>query len=517
MKKIIALLLALAMVFALAACGSAEKPEETPAESPSASAPVETPAESEKPAEPEVPSIAGTYRFKYVDLYGDATAFTVTLKDGGAYSITTAGALGSAAYEGTWTDKGDGTFTTSALEGAPALDFAEADGTIVWKIDGRDVVPGDYVEPTEFLEKVLVTDPTNAAEAVGVYTFGMVNKFGSTVPYVVWVNADGTYAIHMNNSFTGLHTYTGDKWSVNAQGVVTFGPATFEGDTPMGDWFNADAGYTSSWQLHGDGTCEPAGYIETIVAIDLAAQPIEILPAGFDKVGVYAFGQINKFGSTVPYIVWINANGTAVIHMNNSFTGLHTYTATEWTYNEDGTVSIGALTFEGDTPMGDWFDAAAGYTSTWTLNTDGTCEPAGYKESKAPVDLAAQPAEIWPAYNSVGGVYYFGMINKFGSTVPYALVLKDDGTAKIVMDNSFTGVHAYTATEYTVEGDLVSVGALTYEGDTPMGEWFDAAAGYTSTWKLNSDGTCVPDGYVDTVVAVDADKLSDGAKAEIQG
>lgn len=516
MKKIIALLLALAMVFALAACGSTEKPEETPAETPSASTPAETPAESEKPAEPEVPSIAGTYRFKYVDAYGDATAFTVTLKDGGAYSITTAGALGSAAYEGTWTDKGDGAFTTSALDGAPALDFAEADGTIVWKIDGRDVVPGDYVEPTEFLEKVLITDPTNAAEAVGVYTFGMINKFGSTVPYVVWVNADGTYAIHMNNSFTGLHTYTGDKWSVNGQGVVTFGPATYEGDAPMGDWFNVDAGYTSSWQLHGDGTCEPAGYKETIVAIDLAAQPVEILPAGADKVGVYAFGQINRFGSTVPYIVWINADGTAAIHMNNSFTGLHTYTATEWTANEDGTVSIGALTYEGDTPMGDWFNADAGYTSTWTLNTDGTCEPAGYKESKAPVDLAAQPAEIWPAYNSVGGVYYFGSINRFGSTVPYAVILKDDGTAKIVMDNSFTGVKVYTAAEYTVDGDMVSIGALTYEGDTPMGDWFNADAGYTSTWKLNGDGTCVPDSYKETVVAIEADKLSDDAKAAIQ-
>ena len=114
-------------------------------------------------------------------------------------------------------------------------------------------------------------------------------------------------------------------------------------------------------------------------------------------------------------------------------------------------------------------------------------------------------------------VYYFGQVNKFGSTVPYAVVLKDDGTAKIVMDNSFTGVHAYTATEYTVEGDLVSIGALTFEGDTPMGDWFNADAGYTSTWKLNGDGTCVPDGYKDTVVPVEADKLSDGAKAEIAG
>lgn len=39
-----------------------------------------------------------------------------------------------------------------------------------------------------------------------------------------------------------------------------------------------------------------------------------------------------------------------MIHMDNSFTGVHSYTAEEWTYNGDGTVSIGALSYEGDPP-----------------------------------------------------------------------------------------------------------------------------------------------------------------------
>ena len=57
MKKVLALILALAMVFALAACGQqaapAEKPAEKPAEQP-ADKPAEQPASNDKP-------LAGTY------------------------------------------------------------------------------------------------------------------------------------------------------------------------------------------------------------------------------------------------------------------------------------------------------------------------------------------------------------------------------------------------------------------------------------------------------------------------
>ena len=53
MKKFVALLLALAMVLSLAACGASE-PAPAPTDAPKAEAPAETPKE-EKPAEPEVP------------------------------------------------------------------------------------------------------------------------------------------------------------------------------------------------------------------------------------------------------------------------------------------------------------------------------------------------------------------------------------------------------------------------------------------------------------------------------
>ena len=57
MKKIIAMLLALVMVFALVACGNADKPVES--EKPGESQQPEKPAESEKPAEPVMPEFDG--------------------------------------------------------------------------------------------------------------------------------------------------------------------------------------------------------------------------------------------------------------------------------------------------------------------------------------------------------------------------------------------------------------------------------------------------------------------------
>lgn len=67
MKKIIAMLLALVMVFALVACGNADKPDEKPVDSqkPTETQPVESqkpdekPEESQKPAEPVMPTFDG--------------------------------------------------------------------------------------------------------------------------------------------------------------------------------------------------------------------------------------------------------------------------------------------------------------------------------------------------------------------------------------------------------------------------------------------------------------------------
>ena len=503
-KKVSATVVALTMAASLAACGGASSETTTTT---TASSETET-------TTAEVASIAGTYRFDYTDPYGDVTTFTVTLKEDGSFNIMTLGAMGSGVYNGTeWTDNGDGTFTTGAADAAIDTEFVAEDGTITWKIDGTNAVPVDYVEPTEFIEKT--SDPANAAEAVGVYVFGMVNDWGTTVPYILWVNADGSYNIHMNNQRTGLHSYSG-TWTYSQDNIIACGPAAYEGDTPQGDFFDADNEYSSEWYLYADGTCTPTNYEGQTAEVSLSEQPAEIYPANADLVGIYLFGMVNDWGTTVPYVLWINADGTAAVHMNNSRTGLHSYYASEWTVADDGTVSLGSLTYEGDTPQGDFFDADNGYASTWTLNTDGTAIPTNYTGSTGDIDTNELPASIYPAGNATVGTFYFGMVNDWGTTVPYILKIKSDGTCQIVMDNQRTGVHIYTGT-ITDNGDgTITTSELTYEGDTPQGDFFDADNGYASTWKLNTDGTAVPTNYEGTVVDVDTGSLTDEAKEAVQ-
>ena len=393
LKKLLAVAAALCMVVVLAACGSSDA-DSTPA-----------PGTSDGEQTPDVPAgIAGTYHFDHTDVYGDITSFTVTIKDDGSFNMMTLGAMGSNIYSGAeWTDHGDGTFTTGATDKALDVDWAGPDGSVTWVIDGANVVPDGYEEPTEFLSNDL-KDPTNAAEAVGVYTFGQVNSWGSTIPYVVWLNADGTAVIYMDNSFTGVHSYTAEEWTYNGNGTVSIGALSYEGDPPKtenaGPWF-ADDTYESTWTIRGDGTCVPVNYTDSVMSVDTGSLPEELYYEGIENAGVYVFGQVNSWGSTIPYVVWLNADGTAAIHMDNSFTGVHSYTAEEWTYNGDGTVSIGALSYEGDPPKtenaGPWF-ADDTYESTWTIYGDGTCMPVNYTDSVMDVDVSALPEEIYPRF-----------------------------------------------------------------------------------------------------------------------
>ena len=379
-NKIIALILALCMVFTFAACGETEEPSD----------PVDTDTDVSEPVEgPD--SIAGTYRFDYVDPYGDVSSFTVTLKDGGSFNILTTGAMGNGVYSGNeWTDNGDGTFTTGAADPALDVEWVGEDGSATWTIDGSNVTPVNYTEPTEFLEKSAVKDPVTAAECVGVYTFVEYNsERGSSTPWVVWVNADGTYHYWRDNAFLGLRGFTG-TWTYAGDGVVDFSVPVFdeEGKEPVGDFVAAD--YSTSWTLYGDGTCVPVGYTETIVAFDAGAlSTAELLPEGYEYIGVYTFGEYNsERGSTTPWVVWLNADGSYHYWRDNAFLGLRGFTGT-WTYEGDGTFNFGVPTFdeEGKEPVGDF--VAADYSTSWIFGIDGSCVPVGYTETAVAVDTGS--------------------------------------------------------------------------------------------------------------------------------
>ena len=271
MKKCVTAALSLCLVFTLAACGGT-KP------APDAGTPDDAPS----PSPDSTAAIAGTYHFDYTDIYADVTTFTVTLKNDGTFTMMTLGAMGSQVYSGdTWTDHGDGTFTTGATGNALNVDWAGSDGSVTWIMNQDGIVPEGYEVPTEFLSN-MVKEPSNAAEAVGVYVFGQVNSWGSTIPYVLWLNADGTAVIHMDNSFTGIHSYTAQEWTWNGDGTVSIGPLSYEGDPPKtqnaGPWF-ADDTYESTWTIETDGTCVPVNYTGGTAAVDLSALPEEIYPS----------------------------------------------------------------------------------------------------------------------------------------------------------------------------------------------------------------------------------------------
>ena len=524
MKKILAMILTVTMLAALlAGCGNtgSQTPETTPTPAPTA-APAPTPE-----PKPENKIEAGTYAFSYVDVYGDETAFTVNLRDTGKVYLMYEGALGKATLNGDeWTDNGDGTFTTGALSDVIDVDWFGADGKVTWTVDGETVTPAGYTAPTEFLAKPYV-DPTNGAEAVGVYTFGFVNNYGATVPYVLWLNADGTFRIFMNSDWVGLMEYHGDSWTINGDSVVSLGACSYEGEPPKTDgngayWF-ADGTYESSWKLSGDKTCVPVEYTGTVAEIDVATLPEECYPAGADKVGVYTFGFVNSYGATVPYAVWLNADHTANIFMDNSWVGIQEYVGHSWVVNADGTVTVSDMTYDGEPPKTDgngafWF-ADDTYESTWELSSDKSCKPAGFDGNIGELDLSALAERIYPTFTSVAGTYYFGFVNGYGATVPYAVKLKDDGTALIVMDHAWVGAQTYVGSKWVRNEDgSITISDMSYEGEAPKTDgngatWF-ADGTYESTWTLDG-GSCIPVNYDGKTESVDRTSLTDGAVAAL--
>ena len=384
-NQIIALFLALCMVFALAACGDKASNDPEPSKDPGTD--VSEPVD----AEPEAPSIAGTYRFDYTDPYGDVTSFTVTLKDSGSFNILTTGAMGNGVYNGTeWTDNGDGTFTTGATDSALKVEWAAEDGSASWTIDGDTAAPVGYTVPTEFLTKSEISDPASAMECVGVYTFAEFNaERGSTTPWVLWINADGTYRFWRDNSFLGLRGFSG-TWTYAGDNVVDLSAAVFdeEGKDPVASFFTDD--WASSWTLYGDGSAIPMGWDAAAPAVDLSSiSDAALYPDGAEYVGIYTFAEFNaERGSTTPWVIWVNADGTYRFWRDNSFLGLRGFSGT-WTYAGDGVFDFSAAAFdeEGKDPVASFF--TDDWASTWTFHADGSAVPAGWDATIPAVDLSS--------------------------------------------------------------------------------------------------------------------------------
>ena len=411
--KLSAVTLAVVMVLMLASCGGSS---DTAAETSTTAAPeTTTQAPTEAPAETGNVIEAGTFTFTYVDVYGDETEFTVTLKDTGKAFVMYKGALGSETLSAdNWTDNGDGSFTIDPLNGELDTEFVSDDGTTTWIPDGESVTPAGYTEPTEFIEKE-VKDPTTKAEAVGAYIFGFQNAYGAVVPYVLYLKGDGTFTIAQKNAFMGFTvTYSGQEWSMDGNTAV-LGPCTeYEaGEEPRnqgnGATFFTEDTYESSWTLRADGTACPVGAEDVDKTGDIDLSDIEeLIPADMTACGIYTFGFKNAYGAISPYVLWVNGDGTWNIFQPNAFMQtIFAYSGDEWDYDADTrTVSLGPCTVyaEGEPPKtagnGAYWFTDDTFQSSYVLNDDGlTCTPAGAEDDTVKLDdetVAGLDESIYP-------------------------------------------------------------------------------------------------------------------------
>ena len=135
MKKLIALILAAVMLFALAACGTQQA----------------APAAESAAADGEV------YTYEQ-DMGTYTVTWTLTLKSDGSFTLDELnGRLNiTTNHSGdSWSKRDDGRITTGPWnDDATVPEFAAADGTIIWELDGSSAAP--WVD-TSGLSKLLGT------------------------------------------------------------------------------------------------------------------------------------------------------------------------------------------------------------------------------------------------------------------------------------------------------------------------------------------------------------------------
>lgn len=217
MKKLLAMIAALGLLCSLAACNNSPAVTDTADPTPSAEE-----------------SIAGTYHFEYVDKYGDTTRFSILLRADETFTVMTSmGALGDNLCSGTsWTDNGDGTFTTGATDNVLDLDFIADDGTITWTMldDDGTVAPAGYVEPTEFEDKPVEDD---GGVSSGIYTYTENNGF-MEIEWVMLLRADGIYELTENGRDTYVGPYAIEGTQVICGAMTDTKPQLFDWCNPEG-------------------------------------------------------------------------------------------------------------------------------------------------------------------------------------------------------------------------------------------------------------------------------------------
>ena len=413
MKKLLAMIAALGLLCSLAACNNDPAPAAT-----------DTP----DPAPTAEQGIAGTYHFEYVDKYGDTTRFSIRLRTDETFTIMTSlGSLGDNLCSGTsWTDNGDGTFTTGATDNVLELDFIAADGTITWTMLDEDgtVTPVGYVEPTEFEKKPVEDD--NSGVSSGIYTYKENNGF-MDIEWVMLLRADGIYELTENNRDTYVGSYTIEGTQVICGAMTDIKPQLF-------DWCNPE-GFTITT---GATTFVPDFEGRTLEG----EEPAAAIPEGYIvATGYYVYVENNGF-MDITWEMLLLPDGTYALTENSRDTYVGPYTI------EGTQVICGAMT-DVKPQLFDWCNPE-GFTITTGATTFVPDFEGRTLEGEEPV--AAVPQGTL----SKAPVIYTLKENNGFMDIEWELELRDDGTYALTENNRDTYVGPYT-----IEGAQVICGAMT--------------------------------------------------------
>ena len=244
MKKLIALLLAFAMLLALAACGSdSNDPTVAPTEAPTGPASTDPtdPAPSDPdPSDPVAQDVTGTYRGTYEKVaMGSAIVYTfnIALTDDMSYSFTSFFSMmgqdvsrveiGSYAVDGSKI-----TFTAQTVDGEPVAEPTTAEGTIVDGTIKAAFLLSSMASAAQEIEAKLV-DPALEA-AIGTYS-GTYEKvaMGSAVEYSysIVLNGDMSYTFTSSFSMMGTAVVRVENGSFALDGnKITFTAQTVDGE-----------------------------------------------------------------------------------------------------------------------------------------------------------------------------------------------------------------------------------------------------------------------------------------------
>lgn len=234
MKKLFAILLALAMLMSLAAPAMAEEEVPVEAEQTESTGPVEAEAEPDEEDPEELPDLTGTWHGELLGM-----GVELTLNQGGAYTLTIEGADGT--RNGLWTQDADGVYCDKDQD--DALAFLADEGTLTVNLEGTEVeltrTPAETFQPAD--EK-----PESVArlrDFTGDWACNMVGMFDMFVDPVA--ESGGSPMKLSIDGETVSMTTSGDEEPVTANASYSAGVLTLS----LGD----DAGISCSLHALTDG------------------------------------------------------------------------------------------------------------------------------------------------------------------------------------------------------------------------------------------------------------------------